>query len=128
MRYGPSGTTLSPRPTQQENRGTALFPNDARRPGSLAGGATGVYFPCHQWFDKQHGMAKELFPMRKDDSRKKVPYAVKVIGGGHQERIMELRSNDCWMLTARMPRMLTPCIYSPILLHLLTLQYRIACA
>lgn len=26
----------------------------------------GVYFPCRAWFDKERGMTKELFPMRRE--------------------------------------------------------------
>lgn len=26
----------------------------------------GVWFPCRQWFDKEHGTTRELYPMRRE--------------------------------------------------------------
>ena len=37
-----------------------------------------VYFPCRQWFDKERGMAKQLFPMARNAVGSMLDYVVKV--------------------------------------------------
>ena len=37
-----------------------------------------VYFPCRQWFDKERGMAKQLFPMARAAEGNMLDFSVKV--------------------------------------------------
>ena len=41
----------------------------------------GVYFPCRQWFDKERGMSKELFPMIRR-TEENVEFRIRVRGWG----------------------------------------------
>ncbi|KXZ51726.1 hypothetical protein GPECTOR_11g173 [Gonium pectorale] len=41
----------------------------------------GVYFPCREWFDKDHGFVKELYPSRRTLDIIKIPYNLKVFTG-----------------------------------------------
>lgn len=48
------------------------------RDASLVDSAeAGVYFPCRQWFDKERGMSKELFPMIRR-TEEKVEFRIRV--------------------------------------------------